>query len=321
MAGPSKDASESLSRLNGTLIQRDARLAEWEKATEEDRSACEMGGFDCRIQVHEQRESFLRARGISACRQPDLDKEARCVAAELIRQKDVKEADAYYSAELWCLDQLVTCLKDRASQAQKKSVQAKAQERKAAIEDSERGLGERARKSLAQAKIQYLRATLPPDAENICQGMEPKHACLAAVSATRTQLTDLYEKPEPEYRSAQAEALHDKLTKAEAACHAPELECLIARLPKYGDTSETQRLIDKNYAVLERRQRLVEKLGEASSVYCLKQAVPTNEAQVVQSYVTYVRQPVLFFRMQLHRSFLALHQAQLTCLTDFAKDQ
>jgi hypothetical protein len=44
-----------------------------------------------------------------------------------------------------------------------------------------------------------------------------------------------------------------------------------------------------------------------------------HQAGIVSAYVAYVREPVLYFRTQLDKAFLELHQAQVSCLAQTRK--
>ena len=301
-------------KLKSLLLHRDSSAAKWLAAAKEHREACETKAGDCRLLVNEKRDEFIKKQGIVTCRQPDTDREARCIADTLLNHGDVEGAVDFYGADLWCFDQLQSCIEAEETQAQSDAASAKAASRKKAIEQGESGIRQRARISLAAEKVNYLRSTLPPDADGECAAARDKADCISTAQNRLASLSAEYDKSDERYKNADAQAQYDEITLAEAKCYEPELTCLDGRLVKYGETPETRRVLDQNYAALERRQQLIEKLGMPASVSCLEQPTVLHQAEIVRSYQAYVREPVLYFRMQLHKVFLALHQAQVDCL-------
>jgi hypothetical protein len=310
-AAPSAATVES---LKNKLTQRDEHLEQFKKASPEEQEACELRAGDCRLLVSEKRDKFLQNQSTVTCRQPDPDLEARCVTNELLTHGDLSLATDYYEAELWCLDKLLECLSARKEKAKDDAVVARAASRRTEVEQSDTGTAALARVSLADAKIKYVRATLPPDAEEACAEVKTKESCLETARKGETAYVEEFDKPEQTYQRARAAKRLDELTKAQAECYQPELDCLLSRLPRYGETAETRKLLEQNFKLLEQRQRLIVKLGEGAGQICIEQGTTANQPEIVRSYVAYVREPVLFFRMQLHRAFRTLHQAQIDCL-------
>jgi hypothetical protein len=319
-AEQTRDSAQKLQELKSVLEQRDARFAEWSKAPPESREACELSAGDCKMQVSERREAFINAHGVAQCRNPDLDIEARCVADELLKRGAVGSAAEYFAADVWCLNQLLACLEARGERAKRDAESANIVARRKAIEESVQGKAQRARVGVVPEKIKYVRATLPPDAEGECNQLKPDEASQAAAERTRAEFEEELHKPDGKYDAARAAKLLDEATAKEAAVQLPELECLLGRLPRFGETPETRKWLDRNFELLEQRQRLVDQLGPPAAEQCQEDATTAHQAEIIRTYTAYVREPVLFFRMQLHRTFFAFHETQLRCLKDWAKD-
>ena len=77
---------------------------------------------------------------------------------------------------------------------------------------------------------------------------------------------------------------------------------------------ESRKWVDRNLGLLSERQDLLARVSLASGNHCVTALQQQHQAGIVSAYVTYVREPVLYFRTQLDKAFLALHQAQVSCL-------
>jgi hypothetical protein len=317
-AEPVRDNAQKLQELKTVLQQRDAHLADWSKAPEAAREACELLAGDCKMQVGEQRESFINAHSVPQCRNPNLDVEARCVADELLKRGSVGSAIEYYAADVWCWNQLLACLEDRGQRAKRDAETANVAARRKAVEESAKGRAQRARAGVVPEKIKYLRATLPPDAESECSDLKPDETSQAAATRKREELDQELQKPDGKFEATRAAKLYEEITTKEAAVHLPELDCLLSRLPRFGETPETRKWLDRNFQILEQRQRLVDDLGTPAADHCREEATTSHQAEIIRTYTAYVREPVLFFRMQLHRTFHAFHESQIRCLKEWA---
>src|SRR5690606_2405443 len=97
-------------------------------------------------------------------------------------------------------------------------------------------------------------------------------------------------------------------------CYEPEYSCLTARARKYGATAETTRALKRNIEIIKQRERLSMRVAEQTANQCKQEAVTQHQKSIVSAYKTYAKQPVLFFRRQLHRAFLKMHEEQVACL-------
>lgn len=308
------DSASAVTELKNTFTEVETRRAKFEKSLPEYQQACDLTAGECRITVGEKRDQFLQNNGRSNCRQPDPELEARCITKEMIGREDLTLATEYYSAQVWCYDRLLECIQTQETQAASNSVVARASTRRKAIEESDVGMTERSRGSVAAEKIKYIRATLPPDAEGECNEVRTKDSCLEAAHGKEAAYLKEFDRSDDSYQRENAVKLLQSLSLAEVSCYKAELDCLLTRLPKYGETADSKPALEKNFAILEQRQKLIIKLGQAFAQPCLDEATETHQPEIIRSYLAYVREPVLFFRRQLHRAFLTMHQTQVDCL-------
>lgn len=315
---PSAPPPEETLKLKSLLIRQDASLSEWRAAKPAFQEACEVKVGDCRLLVGEKREEFLRRQGIATCKVPDADQEARCIADYRLKRGDINATLEYFTTAEWCLDQMLACIKDELekSAADAKVSQALARERE--VERGTAGTLAHARIGHLSEKINYLRATLPPDADHECAKLQDRGDCVAQAQASLPKLREEYEKSDSDFDAKRASQIYETETMEEAKCYAPEFECLNSRLEKYGEMAESRVVLDQVFATLEKRQQLVEKVGFGASVPCIDATTSDHQQEIIKAYQAYAREPVLYFRMQLHRAFLSLHRAQVSCLQDAA---
>jgi hypothetical protein len=100
----------------------------------------------------------------------------------------------------------------------------------------------------------------------------------------------------------------------EASCPEPEFQCLVSALQAYGALPETRKWVDRNVQALRERQEVATHVPPDVQGECLTDTAAKHEARIVSAYQIYVKQPVLFFRTQLEKAFLTLHEDQVACL-------
>ena len=139
----------------------------------------------------------------------------------------------------------------------------------------------------------------------------------ACESQTEEQLKRLDEelsKEDKDYDADRAKELYITARKTEAGCRDPEFECLLSKLGDYGATNKTRRSLDQNLQILKERQALINLMGQDEAKSCLDAGVSKYQAQIIQGYKQYAREPVMFFRWKLHETFFKLHKTQVKCL-------
>ena len=313
---------QSVKVFNATVAQRDAQLTRWKQASSEDRQYCEMRVGECEVTVADQRHDLISEHAVPHCRaKANSTQEALCIIDELVKQENADPATKYVKADVWCLSRLNNCVAQHQQELADKERTDRIAHRRRVIETSPQGVAWHARVAAASEKIKYIRATLPPDADSECQKKAGDDAdCDTSIDALDTQFQSELSKSEAEYNGKKAQKLYEELTKKEASCYEPELRCLSKAVAKYGETNESRRWLQQNFDLLDKRQRLIEKAGDHAAAPCIESAVASHQADIVQSYKAYVREPVLFFRTQLHRSFVALHKSEIDCLGGVGDD-
>ncbi len=306
---------EAVRQFNETVAQRDKIRAQWEAAKPEDRQFCETKTGECRIEVTDQRDELISSHALPQCKaKPDSDEEAICIADELAKQGAPEPATKFYKADVWCLEKMTRCLAKHQEEVAEEARVVRLTQRRNSLEVSPQAVAWRSRVAAASEKIKYIRATLPPDADGECAQVTENPECEVSIKQRNSELEIELTKAEGAFDEKKAAKLYEQLTKIEASCYEPELKCLAKSVGKYGETNESRRWLQRNFDLLDKRQRLIEKAGDNASTPCLEKEVAAHQAEIIQSYRAYVREPVLFFRTQLHRSFFALHKSQIDCL-------
>jgi|GEM_PF-2591526 len=307
---------EAAKQYGAAVATRDELQARWQSATAEDRQFCEIRAGDCRLQVNDKRDELLSAHRVATCRQQsNSEREAGCVMEALVGQGTPGPATEYVKADIWCLEKLTQCVAQHQKDVVENARLARIKQRREQIESTSQGIAWRSRAAAAAEKIKYIRATLPPDADGECQQASQDTDCDGTIKEAMSELESELARPDKEFDQKRATKIYENLTKVEASCYEPELKCLTKSLNKYGETAETRRWLQRNLDLLDKRQRLIEKQGDDAAAPCLESGQASHQAGIIQSYKAYVREPVLYFRAQLHRSFFAMHKSQIDCLS------
>jgi hypothetical protein len=292
-----------------------ARLA---KAPADDVASCKLNAGDCLLQVSESRAQMVRTYRLDPCeQQPDPESKAACVTKQLEDGRHTGPLASYYALENWCLGKLTACTVVRAEEARLAVLDQRFELRKQTLEAEPAATTARSLVQLTRAKISYLRTSLPPNGSEQCQAAKDVDACQARVAAGQQALDEQLRLDE--YAASAGLQQYEALKQLEASCDAPELACLSSALANYGVLPEARKLVDRNLALLAQRQELASRLREPESSECVTGPQLAHQSEIVAAYVPYVREPVLYFRMQLDKAFLSLHQAQITCLSSRRK--
>jgi len=306
---------EAILQFGPTLNRRNQLRTEWSKVEASDREYCETRVGECEVQVSDTRADLALNYSNPICKaKSNSDEEAICVAENLLKVGDPTPALKYFKADIWCLEKLQGCVARHQRQEADDSRLAQIAQRRREIESSPQGMLWHARVAATSEKVKYVRATLPPDAEGECRQVSDNSDCESTIEHLDAEFDSELSRPPAEYSIKKASKLYEQLTKTAASCYEPELKCLSKSVAKYGETSESRRWLERNFDLLERRQQLIEKAGERAAEPCIESAVASHQADIVQSYRAYVREPVLYFRTRLHRSFGALHKSEIDCL-------
>ena len=306
---------EAIKEFRDTVTRRDGLRDLWTKAAAGDRKFCEIKVGDCEVQVSDRRDDLIASHWTPVCRaKSNSDQEAACIGDELSKQGDPEPATKYYKADVWCLEQLNQCVAKHQVEVANKAQADLIAHRRRVLESSPQGMVWHARVAATSEKVKYIRTTLPPDADGECRQAAENSDCETTIQRFDSELGGELSKSDTDYDVKKAQKLYEQLTKTQASCYEPELKCLSKTVFKYGETNESRRWLQTNFDLLDKRQRLIEKAGDRAAGPCLESAVASHQSDIVQSYRAYVREPVLYFRTQLHRSFVALHKMEIDCL-------
>lgn len=304
---------EAKRALEQAKIERERVSRELLAAPSAHRNTCEFQAGDCMVLVNESRSKLVNAHGLDVCSSnDDPQRQAACLEAELVKRGQEAELAKLYSFESSCQERILACTAELQRKDVEAARQARFEERKRQLETAPEQLSLWNAAAFAQHKVAYLRSTLPPKASEICKELRDVTSCHERAKAEVEQLEA--ELRRDDYEQGRAVALYAQAKKTEASCAEPEFVCLRQGLQAYGALPETRKWLDKNLAALSLRQELGSQLPADVESDCLATAESDHQDRIVSAFQIYVKQPVVFFRNQLERAFLEMHQAQVACL-------
>jgi hypothetical protein len=306
-------------RLEATLQQRDKLSREYAQNPHAIREKCEGVSGDCLIALREQRTDMMKQyiNLVYLC-PPTVDQEDRfrCVLGkhdpDTGARPQLGHFEDYYRQEGACYSELLRCVAAQKKAAVVAGRETERQERRRAVETSPAAVAARSAIAAIEEKVKYVRLTFPVQTDAICVP-ESREACLEEAEKKLGALDAELDQGE-KYDGKAALAAYQSSKESELGCHEPELKCLVGMLPKFGATAETLQLVDRNFALIEERQKLASQMDDAVVEKCLKTGVEQHQADILQRYQDYVGQSKLYFRFQLERAFIAMHSTQVECL-------
>jgi hypothetical protein len=318
---PSSSAGDAEHRLDAAIRNRDQLSQEFTANPPEIRSRCEAAAGDCLIALRERRSDLMKKYIDLVYLCPptdDQDTRFRCVVGKRDPATDTRPTDRiqqfgdYFQDEGACLTELIKCTATQKKATIVADRKTKNQERRREIETSSEAVAARSAVGAVEEKVKYVRLTFPVQTDDICVP-EGREACLEQANQQLAGL-DAELAKDDRYDAKAALAAYQASKQSELACHQPELKCLLGKLPEFGANAETLRLVDRNFELIEERQKLASQVDDAVAEKCLKAGVEQHQADILQRYQDYVGQSKLYFRFQLERAFLALHSSQVECL-------
>jgi hypothetical protein len=317
-SAPATDGAEVQQRLHHVAAEHAESSKKLANVPPAHRSECETTAGDCLLQVAERRDKLASLHRLSSCEQfTDTDGKTRCIAEQLSERGHSKEAADYYGLANWCLAKVVTCTSQRAEQARLAALEARFQTRKQELETSAEGVNAWNSVELVHAKVEYLRSTLPPRAAAVCEPEPSVATCQKRFEAAEQALHEQLRRED--YDAKAAISSYATVKQIEASCEEPELACLSSAVASYGVFPEARKWVDRNLALLAERQALTSLVSAEAQSECLASPQQAHQPRIVEAYTTYSRQTVLFFRMQLDKAFLSMHEAQVRCLSTRSK--
>jgi hypothetical protein len=306
---------EAEKELGLLLERRDQLQKDFEASSIALRRRCELSDGECLMQLVDRRVGLLHEHSTSQCKaEPDSEKEVRCTAKHLASVGNAGAAGDYYGFEAWCFEQLTQCTARLEQEAAEAARLERVARRRRVLEASSQGIELRAGIEFAKERNDYLRATLPPQADELCKDGAVVEQCGEAARGQARALDDELGKEDAAYDAEAGARLYAELLGAEAGCYEPEFACLSSNVERFGVTRYNQRVLAQSLEVLEQRQLLLLRVDAEAGKECLESGVAKHQARIVQGYQLFVREPVVYFWGQLHKAFLSLHKAQVRCL-------
>jgi hypothetical protein len=270
------------------------------------------------ISVAERRGELVVKHYLNACREPDPEKQGPCIARELEQRGKRAALASFYETENWCSRKLLECMSAFASDAEQMAIRQRNQDRREHVAAApESALAERA-PEFAKERLAFVRSILPPNGQAACAPSTPEQ-CEKRLEAPSAAFEAELSKAPASYDAKRALSLYAAIQRAEADCTAPELDCLEGRMPDYGASPESNKLLKQNLALITQQQKIRESADPEAAEQCLSAGVTQHSDRIVSAYQAYAAAPAAYGLLRLQKAFIAMHQAQLWCLMPLAK--
>jgi hypothetical protein len=301
--------ADSKQDLTVLLAQHDALVEKLAAEPPQALTKCELGAGDCLVLVAERRVELTERHGLRTCGAGNETGDT-CLIEQLRGTHNERAISDYVTFKNWCFVQVLECVEATASEETEQTIETRGQSRRRKVEASPPVVEQWHAVETAQARVDYLRATLPPQAGAVCALPEVSD-CHHAIAQ---RLSDLdAEFGIDEYDEGRAARTYAAIKHEEAACFRPELYCLTNALAPYGLAPESRALLDRNLAALDRRQKLAFSADPDAQAECVSGEETRHETAIDAAFQAYTRAPVLRARLQLEQAELALHEAQIAC--------
>jgi hypothetical protein len=279
---------------------------------------CQTTAGDCLISVAERREALVGKHYLNACRDPDPEKQSPCIAHELEQRGERAELTAFYETENWCSRKLQECMTAFSHSAEQMAIRQRTQDRRAEVEAAPESTSAERAPEFAKEKLGFVRSILPPKGQTACTPSTPA-ACAKTLTAPSAELEAELARAPASYDPKRALALYAAIEHAEAECSSPERDCLLAELQQYGASPESDKLLKQNFGLITQQQQIRATADPEAAEQCVSSGVTQHSSRIVSAYQTYAAAPTTAALLRLQKAFIAMHQAQLWCLTSLAK--
>ena len=305
-----KTAAADDASMEEAQKKRDALAQRLDKVLREDREQCEFSAGDCMVLVGERRERLASEYGLVCGARVEPAKRSACIAEGVRAAGKPSVAKEFYSFEAWCFERVLACTADREEKAALAVQEQKRNARKREVVSSDAGTRAWNAVEVARAKVQYLESTLPPSVEVSCR--ESASSCSSELeSAEKAFLAEI---SRDDFDLSRATAAYVEARSVEESCEAPVFACLKQALAPYGMFPQSESLLERNIGLLKKRQDLTRGVAPEAQAECLANPSADHQDKIVAAFAQYANEPVLYFRMQLEKAFVAMHQAQVSCL-------
>ena len=312
---PAADSEEKLQRASQAHTELPAQLA---AAPHDLVVHCQTTAGDCLISVAERREALVGKHYLSACREPDAEKQSPCIARELEKRGLRAELASFYETENWCTSELLKCVSAYQNSAERMALRQRTEDRRAQVEAAPESTLAQLTPEFAKEKLAFVRSILPPNGQTACAPVAPED-CEKKLVAPNAAFAAELEKTPAAYDTQRALSLYATVQSSAADCSAPELDCLQGQLQQYGASPETDKLLKQNLALIAQQQKLRTSAAPEAAEQCLSAGVAQHGERIVSAYQAYAATPVTYGLLRLQKAFIAMHQAQLWCLIPKAK--
>ncbi|HKO48955.1 MAG TPA: hypothetical protein VJV79_14590 [Polyangiaceae bacterium] len=279
---------------------------------------CQTTAGDCLISVAERREVLVGKHYLNACRDSDPEKQSPCIARELEKRGERADLASFYETENWCSRKLLECISAFVDNAEQMALRQRAVDRRAQVEAAPESTLADLGPEFAKEKLDFVRAILPPAGQAACAPSTPED-CEKKLTAPNAEYDAELEKAPAAYDAKHALALYAAVQRARAECGARELSCLQSQGPRYGASSESDKLLKQNLALIAQQQQIRTKADSDGAEQCLSAGVTQHSERIVSAYSTYAASPINYSLLRLQKAFIAMHQAQLWCLMALGK--
>ncbi len=301
-----------LEKLCSSADEVRSRLA---KADLDTRKTCELREGDCMLDLQDERDALVQGRSFQECESAsERDAQASCEERAILEQGEGEALSRYYDYYMKCFGGVASCIAKVEDQREAAELAELIENRRKLFLSSELARELELKQKVAKAQMQYARTTLPPAGDAVCQDLPEVKKCEQRGVEAMKALDEYLTLPPKNYDDQEAEQHLEQAKQAEIECVTIEQDCVIEELGKYGATTRTRDLLRQNFELLETRQKLQSETESAVSDQCLQQGQAEHAAYIIANYGQYSRQPVEYFRVQMHRAFAKVHQAQISCI-------
>jgi hypothetical protein len=304
-------------KLEGLRSTADEVRTRLGKADLDTRKTCELRVGECMLDYQDERDALVQGRSFQECEDvTERGEQASCEEQRVLERGEGDALNRYYDYYLSCFGGVASCIAKVEDQRDAAALAELIETRRSSFLSSEFARELVLKRATADAQLQYARTTLPPAGDSVCQGLPEVKQCERRSAEARAALDEYLVLPPKDYDEQEAKARLEAANQAGLDCVTIEQDCVIDALGQYGATARTRDLLQENFELLATRQKLQEGRGPAASDQCLQQGQEEHAAYIIANYGQYARQPVEYFRVQMHRAFTKVHQAQIRCMRE-----
>ena len=306
---------EDQARLEKLRSSADEVRSRLTKADLDTRKICELNVGECMLDLDDQRDALVQGRAFQGCESSgERDAQASCEERKLLEQGEGEALKRYYEYYMSCFGGVADCIAKVEDERDAAALAELVERRRKEFLSSDFALALELERRTAGAQRDYVRTTLPPAGDAACVDLPEVKRCEQRGAEAMTELEQYLQLAPKDYDEQQARERLEKAKRTEIECVTIEQSCVVDALGKYGATTRTRDLLEQNLELLAQRQKLQEAIDPGAGEQCLQQGQEEHAAYIIANYGQYARQPVEYFRVQMHRAFARVHEAQITCM-------